>query len=127
MFEIQVGGAIGLGYIGGTLYRTEVTRDASATDPQNPGTNGWTECQGFSPSDPYCMNTPPHYTNNGPGMGRYVEPNWFGGGSVPAILPWISIPQIAFHFRPHRNIDIKLEAGFGLISIYGGLSAHWIF
>jgi hypothetical protein len=114
MFEIQVGLGIGIGYIGGDMTRSQAYLNAS----------GWRDCvsAGGGPAD-YCANNPNnHYSSNG-----FVEPTWAGGGSVPIVIPWISLPQIGFHFRPHRNFDIRADVGYGIINVYGGLSAHYVF
>lgn len=122
MFEIQLGAGLGAGYIGGNLYRSQAYQSGSE----------WRDCvnePGGStpPAGPECMNDNHHYTRQAADGSRYSEPNWFGGGYVPVIIPWVSLPQVAFHFRPHRNFDIKLEGGYGLISFYGGASVHVIF
>jgi hypothetical protein len=65
----------------------------------------------------------------GRGTGGYQENNWVtaGGGYVPLIIPWLSLPHMAFHIRPHRHFDIRLEGGFSLIGFYGGATAHAVF
>jgi len=119
-FEVQLGVGIGVGYIGGNLYRSQATfRTATATTP---GT--WVDC--VSPGrGPECGTNNNHYTGT-TGM-PYTEPSIFSGGSLPSLLPWVSIPQIGLHFRPHQRFDIKLETGFAFVGIYAGGSAHVFF
>ena len=38
-----------------------------------------------------------------------------------------SIPHLALHFRPHHNIDVRVDGGFGVTGFYGGLATHWVF
>lgn len=123
MFQIQIGGGIGVGFIGGDLYRTQVAPGGTANSG-NP--NGWQECTNAASIDPtYCGNPDNGHYLHSDGT-RYREPNWAGGGSVPLVIPWLSLPHVAFHIRPHRYFDIKVEGGYALIGFYGGLSAHFI-
>lgn len=114
MFEIQVGVGIGIGYIGGDLPRSQVYQD---------GAGHWQDCGSSSNPQSFCQNNPNnHFTAN-----NYNEATWANGGSMPIVLPWISLPQVGFHFRPHRNFDVRADVGYGLITVYGGLSAHYVF
>jgi hypothetical protein len=122
MFQLQIGPGLGIGFIGGNLYRTQATMSGGV----------WQECSAPG-AGPECGTENNHYPGQptpvgDPGNGgRYHEPNWFGGGSVPAVLPWISLPHIAFHVRPHRHFDFKVEGGFAIIGFYGGASLHYVF
>ncbi len=129
MFEVQVGVGVGVGYIGGELLRSQAYPG---------GTGGaWLDCReaGGDGSGGYCGTDNNHYSHSsGPrGAGevispnRYVEPNWTGGGYTPVVIPWISLPQIGLHFRPHRNVDMRFDGGYGLIGFYGGFAAHYVF
>ncbi|MFO0677135.1 MAG: hypothetical protein U0169_11405 [Polyangiaceae bacterium] len=57
----------------------------------------------------------------------YVEKTWFGGGSVPAVMPWISIPQIGLRYRPIPEVQTRLGVGFGLTGVWFGLSGSYGF
>jgi len=120
MFEVQIGAGLGLGYVGGELRRSQAA--------PGPGGTGWVDCGSASgptgaPNPAYCANNPnTHYSSS-----NYVEASWAGGGSVPLVIPWLSVPHVAFHIRPHRNFDLRLEGGFGVISVYGGASLHYVF
>ncbi len=122
MFELQIGIGVGVGYIGGELLRSQAY---STPDPAHPGQQIWLDCQ--EPGrGAECGNDNNHYSHGG-GANQYVEPSWAGGGSRPLVIPWISVPQIGLHFRPHRNVDMRLDFGYALIGIYGGFAAHYIF
>ncbi len=123
-FEFQYGVGIGLGYVGGDLYRTQVYPN---------GAGGYNECMGpGNPAVPgpggagqWCDAANNHFLNaNG---SRYAEPRLTSGGNIPDLVPWVSLPHLAAHFRPHRNIDIRLDFGFAIIGFYGGLATHFIF
>lgn len=115
-FELQYGAGVGLGYVGGDLYRTQV--ESNRTECRAPGTSA------------FCDNANNHYAQfdrNGNVTSRYTEPSLFNNGSVPPILPWISLPHVALHFRPHRYVDVRLDGGWSIIGFYGGLAAHYVF
>lgn len=122
MFQIQIGPGLGVGFIGGNLYRTQATMRDGA----------WEECR-MPGAGVECGTENNHYPNQPPPVGdlqnngRYREPNWFGGGGVPGIMPWISLPHVAFHVRPHRHFDLKIEGGYAILGFYGGGSIHYIF
>ena len=129
-FELQYGTGVGLGYVGGNLYRTQVYNDGGTyreCDPVPPGTRPALPSRGG-----YCDTANAHYpyTDNT----RYSEPRLgeprpgeSSTGAIPPVVPWISIPHLALHFRPHRNVDIRLDGGFALVGFYGGLAAHYVF
>ncbi len=118
-FEFQYGAGLGLGYIGGDLYRVQVFRNGGSgpfLDCAGPGSPGAVAPTGVR----YCDSANNHY-------GSYTEPSVFDGGSLPRVLPWISLPHLAMHFRPHRNVDIRVDGGFALIGFYTGIAAHYVF
>ncbi len=117
-FEIQYGTGIGVSYVGGDLYRTQVTDN---------GSGGYRECSWAQRgTSRYCDASNVHYV--GPdGTTRYSEARTTSGGSVPPAIPFVALPHLALHFRPHRHFDIRVDGGFGLIGFYGGLAAHYVF
>ncbi len=118
-FELQYGMGAGVSYVGGTLNRTQVYPDASA-----PG--GYAECNApFNPTGAYCDSSNNHYRN--PDGTRYAEPRLGSGGNIPPAVPWLSIPHVALHFRPHRHVDVRVDGGFAVIGFYGGIAAHYVF
>lgn len=125
-FEIQYGGGVGVSYVGGDLYRNQVER--------NPSGSGYIDCRvrpppGGTPTSitggGYCDQSNNHYVySNGT---RYSEPRSTSGGSLPPAIPFVALPHVALHFRPHRNVDIRVDGGFGIIGFYGGLATHFVF
>lgn len=123
-FEIQYGMGVGVSAVGGNLYRTQVTPS---------GTGGYRECR--APGDGaagYCDNSNNHYATfdaNGQVTGRFAETltTDSNSGSVPPAVPWIALPHLALHFRPHRHFDVRVDGGFALIGFYGGLALHYVF
>lgn len=126
-FEIQYGTGVGISAVGGDLYRTQVTPDASGPYASSDGSR-YRECRpGERGSSGYCDNANNHYVN-ADGT-RFSEPRLTAtpSGSIPPVLPWLSIPHIALHFRPHRHFDVRVDGGFALVGFYGGLAAHYVF
>lgn len=125
-FEIQYGGGVGVSYVGGDLYRNQV-------EPNSTG-SGYVDCRvrpppGGTPATTtgggYCDQSNNHYVySDGT---RYSEPRSTSGGSLPPVVPFVSLPHVALHFRPHRNVDIRVDGGFGIIGFYGGLASHFVF
>lgn len=118
-FEFQYGAGVGLGYVGGDLYRNQVYRTtpggsfADCRGPLMPGTV-------TSSGEAYCDRANNHY-------GSYTEPYLTSSGNIPPVIPWISLPHLALHFRPHRHFDIRLDGGFALVGFYGGAALHYVF
>ncbi len=134
MVEFQFGFAIGVGYIGGDLFRSQAYQPGG---PARPG-GVYQDCARPMPTnDPanYCTNpNNGHYsggdllaTNPVTNAGSYREPSFFNGGSLPSILPWLSIPQISLHIRPHQHFDIRIDGGFAGIGFYTGGALHAVF
>jgi|GEM_PF-1519964 len=123
-FEIQYGTGVGLSAVGGNLYRTQVTPNGTNPD----GSTRYSEC---ALSDrgrtAYCDASNDHYVN-ADGT-RFSEPRLTASpsGSIPPVVPWLSIPHIALHFRPHRNFDVRVDGGFALIGFYSGVAMHYVF
>jgi hypothetical protein len=137
-FEFQIGAGIGAGGMGGTLNRYQAYETspgsgrfaACALNAANSMAPGMGAATVREPCNQAVNN---HFAMNvdaqGRGTGGYAENNWVGtgGGFVPLIIPWLSLPHMAFHIRPHRNFDFRLEGGYSLIGFYGGGTAHYVF
>ncbi len=136
MFEVQIGAGIGAGGMGGTLNRYQAYETAPGQFAACARTGGTSMAPGMlseSASEPCNNRVNNHFADRvdaqGRGTGGYAENNWVtsGGGYVPLIIPWLSLPHIAMHVRPHRNFDLRFEGGFSLIGFYGGATAHYVF
>ena len=118
-FEIQYGTGVGVSAVGGDLYRTQVTPSAGG---------GYQECSlAERGRTAYCDASNNHYVN-ADGT-RFSEPRLTASpsGSIPPVVPWLSLPHLALHFRPHRNFDVRVDGGFAVIGFYGGLAMHYVF
>ncbi len=117
-FSLVYGFGVGLGVVWGDLFRVQAY----------PAEGGYARCDG--PGDPdgnqdagngmtriYCDDDNEHYD-------RFREPNWFDGGSVPVVLPWLA-GQGGIRYRPHEKIALRLDLGLGLTGAFWGLAAGY--
>ncbi len=110
LFAFEMGLGVGVGAVFGELIRTEAYRDGS----------GWKACDG--PGTPN-----PAYCEGAGGQYNYRQPKWFDGGNVPNLWFRLSLPHIAFRFKPIHQLVARLEGGFqvplgpwvGLSVLYG--------
>lgn len=126
-FAFELGFDLGVGFIYGDLVRTE----AYDTDP-GPD-EAWEPCNGPSdPAQPGCQDRDamldgPCYDTMGGHFGCR-EPNWLTeGGDTPLVFPWVSLPHIALRFKPIRQVQIRIDGGYGLYNFFFGGSVYYGF
>ncbi len=121
VFSLQYGVDVGLGFVFGSLTRTEAYPDSG------PGSvNGFNACKGVgTPDATYCDGPP---VGDGQQGGQYgvKARRWTDGGSVPNFVPWIAFPHLALRIKPVKQLMMRIEAGFG-IGIFTGFSAAYGF
>jgi len=120
----EIGFDLGFGFIYGSLVRTEAYESS-------PGQGDWQPCEGSGmPNNEYCNDTPapdPCYDNNG-GHFQCEEPNWFTeGGDTPFLFPWVALPHLAVRIKPIRQIQIRIDGGYGLYNFFFGGSVSYGF
>ncbi|HEU4413034.1 MAG TPA: hypothetical protein VFS43_47770 [Polyangiaceae bacterium] len=124
-FSLLVGGGVGLAPVFGNLYRAQVyPNDPNDADPDRP--SRWSYCA--APGDPpvtsaanggtFCGTSNDHY-------GNYKEPSWTDGGGKPIVIPWISLPQLSFRYKPMRRLQTRADLGFSITGFFFGLSAGY--
>lgn len=129
-FALMIGGGIGLGGVFGNLYRTQAyPLDPNNLDPED--VNQWRKCTGPG-TDPsqvnpktgnsFCDSSNGHYYRNNK---DHSEPSWANGGAKPFIIPWLSIPQISFRYKPVKQFQARADLGFSVTGFYFGLSAAY--
>ena len=126
-FEIQYGAGVGASFVGGDLYRTQVTPDSAGPLVDTNGAH-YSECTAAQRGrTAYCDASNQHYANTD--GTRFSEPRLTSSpsGSIPPVVPWVSLPHIALHFRPHRHFDVRVDGGYAIIGFYGGLAMHYVF
>ncbi len=114
-FSLLIGGGVGLGVVFGNLYRAQAyPNNPSRLDPDDVGS--WSRCTG--PTGGFCDGSNSHF-------GDYDEPSWINRGSKPSVFPWISFPQLSFRYKPIKQLQTRLDAGFSITGLFSGLSAGY--
>jgi hypothetical protein len=57
--------------------------------------------------------------------GGYTEPGWTSGGSVPSIMPWLSLPILGLRIKPVKALVLRAQIGFSLTGIYFQLGGFY--
>jgi hypothetical protein len=111
-FAVELGFDLGFGFVYGTIRRSEAYESS-------PGANDWQPCNGVgNPSAQYCE-----------ASGDYgvTEPNWLENGDIPIIVPWLSVPHVALRFKPIRQLQIRIDGGWGIYNFFAGGSVSYGF
>jgi len=139
--DFEIGFGVGIGGVFGTLSNNWVYIDNSVTNGQHNGelrsSNGnyYSKCtstaapiadqsansDGCNPGNHSSPNPAKVFSNGH----YYIEPNWFNGGSVPVIFPSISVPALGLRYKPIKQLEMRLDAGFGLTGFWWGLSVDY--
>ena len=128
MFAFEYGLGLDVGIVTGDLTRSEAVRVvpggafSECIGPRNPGT--------LAPSGkPYCefpstngVLDPTKATNTADELGEQYHVK---STSIPPVMAFPALPQLALRFSPHRNIAIKLEAAYGIFQFKVGVSAAY--
>ncbi|WP_148313256.1 hypothetical protein [Sorangium cellulosum] len=118
-FSLLVGGGVGIGLVFGDLHRAQAYPGAAGSNPSPDDVSAWRKCSGLGgPGGAYCDGSNNHY-------GDYSEPSWVNGGSKPSVFPWISFPQVSFRYKPIKQLQTRLDAGFSITGFFFGLSAGY--
>jgi hypothetical protein len=108
-WALNYGVGAGLGIVWGDLKRVQAYKDANG-DYQPCVAEG-------NPNPAYCGGDNDHY-------GDYTEPSWADGGSKPIVFPWLAV-QAGVRFKPHRNVQARLDAGIAVGHVFFGLAADY--
>lgn len=123
--EFEYGAGFGLGFVFGDLVTNWVKYDTGANAPlRNDAGQGFTKCTAVEAPGTGC-NKADHQNSNKDKVNDYVEPSWFGGGSRPALFPWIAVPQIGLRFKPIKQFVGRLGIGFSLTGFWFGVSGQY--
>ena len=120
-FSFNYGLGVGLGVVFGELTR-QAAYPGPNDDPDDPYDN-WETCKGDGIPDPvYCAD--PDGEEHYKGGDGYYEYNWYYGGSVPVVYPWLTF-QTGLRWQPHPKFVARLDVGFGTSGFYFGLGADY--
>jgi outer membrane protein OmpA-like peptidoglycan-associated protein len=136
-FALEYGLGIDLGFLTGDITRTEAYKD---TNKKWHKCNSWgnpnTSYDG-NPADMYCDEPQAHKDNptaippvttdksgdSGAHYGVKVG-KWTENGDIPNFLPIPMIPKIGFRFAPIEQLVFKIEAAYGIMEFWAGVSVH---
>ncbi|MBN1654767.1 MAG: OmpA family protein [Deltaproteobacteria bacterium] len=124
---LEYGLGIDLGLIFGDITRWEAYWDR--------GDKEWRPCEraGVPATEtdgrPYCEEPSDPDLDSDPSneMGAHYNVKvgrWSDDGDIPNIVPIPMIPQVALRIAPVEEFVIKLEAGYGIMEFWAGLSVH---
>jgi len=123
-FALEYGAGIGFGFLFGDLMTNWVRDDPNGKLVASTGQR-FTPCK--TEADGIGCGTGDHVNATTARVNGYVEKTWFGGGSVPAVFPWISIPQVGLRYKPIKEVQTRLGVGLGITGIWFGLSGSYGF
>ena len=130
--DFEFGFSAGLGGVFGDLYNTWVsnTNSPPATGTMYPSKSAgnFYQCYTTGPSGCNASNHQNSTVNKvGAGAG-YREPNWFdGGGSVPTVFPWLSLPILGFRIKPIKQLEMRLNGGFSITGFFANFAMYYGF
>jgi hypothetical protein len=130
--DFEFGFSAGLGGVFGDLYNTWVSNTnsppATGTAYQSKSAGTFYQCYTTGPAGCNASNHQNSTVNKvGPGAG-YREPNWFdGGGSVPTVFPWLSIPILGFRIKPIKQLEMRLNGGFSITGFFANFAMYYGF
>jgi hypothetical protein len=57
-------------------------------------------------------------------VGNYAEKNWFQGGAVPVVFPYVGL-NLGLRYKPIRQLQTRLGVGISLTGFWFGVSADY--
>jgi hypothetical protein len=139
-WDFEYGFGVGLGVLFGNLYNDWVyisNGQGNTAVGSLAGTNGnhYAQCTSTAPQPAPIMAQQPNMENpcnpsahqnaQQSKVNGYQEPNWFSGGSVPVIFPYISFPQVGVRYKPVKQFEARLGLGFSLTGFWFGISGDY--
>jgi len=128
---LLIGGGVGVGGVFGSLYQSQAYPNSAATAGNSSDPTQWSACTSQTQSTPalagsYCNSRSPHIAGAGGNLTTgYSQPNWFNGGSLPVVYPWIALPQLSLRYKPIKQFQIKADGGFSTSGFFFGASASY--
>lgn len=121
--EFEYGFGVGLGFVFGSLQNNWVYLD----DPNGKlvASNGrhYTACPNETQAVSCAKGA--HQNADVAKVGGYVEPSWFGGGSVPVLFPYLAVPSLGVRYKPSKLVVLRFSTGFSITGFWFGLGADY--
>jgi hypothetical protein len=125
--DFEYGAGFGLGFVFGSLQNNWVYENEGGGLLTAGNGKRYSQCQ--ATTDDTSVNkacTPASHQNSSVNkVGGYTEPNWFNGGSLPVVFPFIAIPQVGLRFKPVKEFEGRVGLGFSLTGFWFGLSGDY--
>lgn len=130
-WDFEYGFGVGLGFVFGTLYNDWAYQTSDNSGLM--GSNGKYYAKCTSTALPANAAGVPNQSCDAGGhsnsqqikVNNYQEPNWFGGGSIPAIFPQIYFPSVGVRFKPVKEFEGRIGLGFSLTGFWFGISGNY--
>ncbi len=138
--DFDYGFGLGLGAIFGTLTNDWVYGGDATTAKGVPGaiqgSNGfyYAKCGDIHSGPPLVQNgntlnysscDPQAHSNASVAkVGNYAEKNWFQGGAVPVVFPYVG-GNLGIRYKPIRQLQTRLGLGISLTGFWFGISADY--
>jgi hypothetical protein len=130
--DYEYGFGVGIGFTFGSLKNDWVYQSRNQTALKGSNGNYYSECQSQTPGADWNTATvnscdPGSHTNsNGqPHYGGHTEPNWFNGGSVPALFPHISLVPVSLRYKPLKVLVLRFSVGLQLTGVMFNFGADY--
>jgi len=131
-FSFLIGGDVGVAGVLGDLFRSQAyPKKFNRNNPDQPvaaspdDPSAWGECTGAGrpgavddEGQAYCDASNNHYRG-------YSEASLANGGGKPFIVPYLSLPHIAFRAKPFKDTQLRLDTGFSITGFFFGLGAGY--
>lgn len=133
-WDFEYGFGVGIGFVFGTLNNDWVYQDNTNGTLAASNGNKYAPCPGPGNTLPTGIMMQPagnpcdpaqHQNSQDIKTGNYQEKNWFSGGSVPTIFPYIAFPDIGVRWKPVKQFESRLHLGFSLTGFWFGLSGDY--
>jgi hypothetical protein len=109
--DFEAGLGVGVAYLFGNLVNNWVYPDSNGPLVTPYGVH-YSGC--VNPSDAPSCDPANHQNSSVTKTGRYVEPTWFSGGSVPSLYMRINAPILGLRFKPMRDLVIRTDVALSL-------------
>src|SRR5579872_1523563 len=120
--DFEYGFGVGIGVVFGSLKNDWVFLNTPGPLVDNQGRH-YTECA--TTNDAMSCQPSAHQNAQVAKVGGYTEPNWLSGGSIPVVFPHIAVPQLSLRYKPVKQVEARLSAGFSITGFFFGLSVDY--
>jgi hypothetical protein len=136
--DFEYGFGLGLGAIFGSLYNdwAYIPQMGTTVPGAIQGSNGnlYAKCTSSSAGPDFMMPADIGYgscdarahsnSTEQKNTGNYTEKNWFQGGAVPVVFPYVA-GNLGIRYKPIKQLQTRLGLGIALTGFWFGISADY--